>query len=173
MRTTSDLYGHGTHVAGILGGNGASSTGYGYSETIKGIAPKVSILSLRVLDKDGVGSDSAVIAAIGRAIELKSRYNIRLINLSLGRPVYQSYKVDPLCQAVESAWKSGIVVVVAAGNSGRDDSRGTMGYATIASPGNDPYVITVAAMKTNETPVARTTAPPATAQKVRQCTTGL
>ena len=76
-RTTSDLYGHGTHVAGILGGNGASSTGYGYSETIKGIAPKVSIISLRVLDKDGVGSDSAVIAAIGRAIQLKSKYNIR------------------------------------------------------------------------------------------------
>ena len=61
-------------------------------------------------------TDSAVIAAIQRAIALKSTYNIRVINLSLGRPVFESYTVDPLCQAVESAWKAGIVVVVAAGN---------------------------------------------------------
>src|SRR6185295_17052506 len=73
------------------------------------------------------------------------------MNLSLGRPVYESYKKDPLCQAVENAWKAGIVVVVAAGNTGRDNSRGTLGYATISAPGNDPYVITVGAMKTSNT----------------------
>ena len=76
----------------------------------------------------------------------RTRYNIRVINLSLGRPVVTSYKNDPLCQAVEAAWKAGIiVVVVAAGNNGRDNSRGTNGYGTITSPGNDPYVITVGA----------------------------
>ena len=65
-------------------------------------------------------------------------------------PVYESYKLDPLCQAVEAAWKSGIVVVVAAGNNGRYQP--TDGYGTITSPGNDPYVITVGAMKPMGTP---------------------
>ena len=59
----------------------------------------------------------------------------------------ESYTTDPLCQAVERAWQAGIVVVVAAGNNGRDNSQNTNGYGTIASPGNDPYVITVGAMK--------------------------
>ena len=77
--------------------------------------------------------------------QFQETYNIRVINLSLGRPVFESYTVDPLCQAVEAAWKAGIVVVTAAGNSGRDNSLGTRGYGTIASPGNDPYVITVGA----------------------------
>src|SRR5215831_15826065 len=74
------------------------------------------------------------------------------MNLSLGRPVFESYTLDPLCQAVEQAWKAGIVVVVAADNEGRNNSAGTNGYATITAPGNDPYVITVGAMKTMGTP---------------------
>src|SRR5439155_14905992 len=82
---------------------------------------------------------------------LKSLYNIRVLNLSLGRPIFESYTVDPLCQAVEAAWKAGIVVVVAAGNYGRDDARKTKGYATIQSPGNDPYVITVGATNSKGT----------------------
>ena len=86
-----------------------------------------------------------MIAAINRAIALKYQYNIRVINLSLGHPVFESYKLDPLCQAVEQAWKAGIVVVVSAGNGGRDNTFGTAGYGTIESPGNDPYVITVGA----------------------------
>lgn len=106
----NDQFGHGTHVAGLIAGNGASSTGSKYSKTFKGIAPKANIINLRVLDQNGAGSDSAVIAAISTAISLKPVYNIRVINLSLGRPVYESYKLDPLCQAVESAWKNGIVV---------------------------------------------------------------
>ena len=79
-----------------------------------------------------------MIAAIQQAIALESTYNIRVLNLSLGRPVYESYTLDPLCQAVEAAWNAGIVVVVAAGNAGRDTSLGTQGYATIDAPGNDP-----------------------------------
>jgi len=133
-----DKYGHGSHVAGIVGGNGNKSTGSNYSYTFKGIAPNVNLVNLRVLDQNGVGTDSQVIAAINQAINLKSKYNIQVINLSLGRPVYESYKLDPLCQAVEQAWKAGIVVVVAAGNDGRDNSAGTNGYATITAPGNDP-----------------------------------
>jgi serine protease AprX len=143
----SDEYGHGTHVAGIAGANGISSKCLGCTRSLVGMAPNASFINLRVLDASGQGSDSWLIAAIGQAIHLKNVYNIRVINLSLGRPVYESYKLDPVCKAVEAAWKAGIVVVVAAGNDGRDNSVGNDGYGTIESPGNDPYVITVGAMK--------------------------
>ena len=149
--TTADAYGHGTHVAGLVGGNGDDSSGWASSYVIRGLAPNVKLINLRVLDGNGNGSDSGVIAAIQKAISLKSKYNIRVINLSLGRPVASSYTIDPLCQAVESAWKAGIVVVVAAGNQGRNNSAGTNGYGTITAPGNDPYVITVGAMNTEGT----------------------
>lgn len=148
--SAGDQYGHGTHIAGLIAGDGLSSQGILYSKTFTGIAPGANIINLRVLDGNGSSTDSAVIAAIDRAISLKSAYNIRVINLSLGRGVFESYKLDPLCQAVEKAWKSGIVVVVAAGNYGRYQP--TSGYATVTSPGNDPYVITVGAMKPMGTP---------------------
>lgn len=140
-------FGHGTHVAGILAGDGSNSTGANYTKTFMGIAPNANLLSFRVLDGLGSGTDSIVIAGIQQAISLKSTYNVRVMNVSLGRPVFESYTVDPLCQAVEAAWKAGIVVVVAAGNDGRDNSFKTNGYGTITAPGNDPYVITVGAMK--------------------------
>jgi len=145
--STSDAYGHGTHVAGIIGGNGAVSSGTNVIYTFRGIAPKVNIVNLRVLDANGEGTDAGVIDAINQAIQLKSQYNIRVLNLSLGRQVMESYATDPLCQAVEQAWNAGIVVVVAAGNNGHDNSHNTFGYDTITSPGNDPRVITVGAMR--------------------------
>jgi serine protease AprX len=149
--STNDAYGHGTHVAGIVAGNGHDSQS-GYPMQYTGVAPNANIINLRVLDASGSGTDSQVIAAIQRAIQLKNTYNIRVINLSLGRSVYESYTLDPVCQAVEAAWKSGIVVVVAAGNGGRNNDHGTQGYAMIQAPGNDPNVITVGATKTNGTP---------------------
>jgi serine protease AprX len=139
-----DEYGHGTHVAGIVG-----SSGHGTVYT--GVAPDVNLIDLRVLDANGNGSDAAVINAIYRAIQLRWSYNIRVINLSLGRQVYEPAAQDPLCQAVEAAWKAGIVVVVAAGNDGRDNYSTMQGYGTIGVPGNDPYVITVGAMKSEGT----------------------
>lgn len=142
----ADQYGHGTHVAGIVGSNGNDSTGRGFTRTMQGLAPNVNLINLRVLDANGAGTDAGVIAAIDTAISLKSTYNIRVINLSLGRPVFESYTLDPLCQAAEAAWKAGIVVVAAAGNYGRDNSVDEHGYGTIVAPGNDPYVITVGAM---------------------------
>ena len=147
----TDGYGHGTHVAGILAGNGQKSAGTGFTRTFFGVAPNAEIVNLKVLDSNGAGTDSAVIAALQQVVKLKSKYKIRIVNLSLGRPVFESYTKDPLCQAVENAWANGIVVVVAAGNAGRNNSTGTNGYATIMSPANDPYVITVGAMKTNGT----------------------
>jgi serine protease AprX len=143
-----DRYGHGMHVAGIIASNGASSSCANCTRTLKGMAPGANLINLRVLDENGESTDSTVIAGIETAIQLKEKYNIRVMNLSLGRPVFESYKVDPLCQAVEAAWRAGIVVVVAAGNEGRGNAAGNGGYGTITAPGNDPYVITVGAMKT-------------------------
>ncbi len=146
----TDLYGHGTHVAGIIAGNGATSAAGGFEGNFAGIAPKANIINLRVLDANGGGTDSSVIAAIDRAIELKDKYNIRVMNLSVARGVYESYKDDPLDQAVEAAYRAGITVVVAAGNYGR--AAGTNGYGTVTAPGNDPYVITVGATNMENTP---------------------
>ena len=114
----------------------------------------MNLIDLRALDANGAGSDSTVIAAIQQAIALKSAYNIRVINLSLGRGIPVSYTQDPLCQAVEAAWNSGIVVVVAAGNYGRLSVNGSNGFGTITAPGNDPVVITVGATKSNGSTVA-------------------
>jgi serine protease AprX len=151
---TNDGYGHGTHVAGIIAGNGFLSSGITATTTYKGIAPAANLIDFQVLDANGEGQDSTVIAAIEEAINLKSKYNIRVINLSLGRPVYESFAQDPLCQAAEQAWKAGIVVVVAAGNDGRDNSVDSAGYGTINAPGNDPYVLTVGAMNAKFTSFA-------------------
>ena len=149
--TTSDKFGHGTHVAGLIGGTGANSgTANGYAATYAGMAPNVNLINLRVLDQNGLGTDSQVIAAIQEAITLKSTYNIRVISMSLGRPVFESYTLDPVDQAVEAAWKAGIVVVVAAGNNGRFAA--TNGFGTIGVPANDPAVITVGATMTELTP---------------------
>jgi serine protease AprX len=78
---TNDRYGHGEHVAGIVAGNGYSSTCATCTRTFKGMAPNANLINLRVLDQNGNGVDSAVIAAIDQAIALKSIYNIRVINL--------------------------------------------------------------------------------------------
>ncbi len=102
----------------------------------------MNLIDLKVLDQNGESNDAAVIAAIQEAIALKSKYNIKVINLSLGRPIFESYHLDPLCRAVEAAYHAGIVVAVAAGNLGRN------GYSTITSPGNTPEAITVGAMNT-------------------------
>ena len=148
---TDDQYGHGTHVAGIIGGSGKNSICSNCDVTIRGIAPNVNIINFHALGQTGQGTDSSVINAINKAISLKNQYNIRVMNLSLGRPVYESYALDPLCQAVEAAWKAGIVVVVAAGNNGRTNYSVYNGYGSITAPGNDPYVITVGAMNTKGT----------------------
>jgi len=156
QNTTDDLCGHGTHVAGIIAGNGASSTGLTCFKTFYGIAPQVKIVNVRVLDALGASNVSTVISGIQWVVNNRTKYNIRVINLSLGHPVGESYTTDPLCQAVEQAWKAGIVVVCAAGNDGRlnttqtstaDNEGWGTAYGSIQSPGNDPYVITVGATK--------------------------
>ena len=154
----NDACGHGTHVAGIVAGNGRSSTKNCF-RTFYGVARNANLVNVRVLDRNGQGTVSSVLAGIQWVVQNKSNDGIQVMNLSLGHPVTQSYTTDPLCQAVEAAWKAGIVVVCAAGNSGRagvsnvpgapNEGWGTA-YGSINSPGNDPYVITVGAVKSTD-----------------------
>lgn len=132
-RKAYDDNGHGTHCAGCAAGNGALSNGL-----YRGTAPNASLVGVKVLDQKGSGSLSNVIAGIQWCIRNKNKYNIRVISLSLGSVAELSYKEDPICQIVDLAWKSGIVVVAAAGNSGPKAK-------TISSPGNHPSIITVGA----------------------------
>ena len=155
-----DKCGHGTHVAGIIAGNGAASTGRGYYRTFYGIARRASLLDIRVLDAQGQGNVSDIIRAIDYVLDYnrssRNTIKVRVINLSLGHLPSESYVTDPLCQAVEKAYRAGLVVVCAAGNNGRsqdtqDAALNNEGYGaaygTISSPGNSPYVITVGATK--------------------------
>ena len=125
--------GHGTHVAGIIAGNGFSSRG-----KYTGIAPDAKIIAIKSLDENGGGNVSDVIAGIQWAIENKDPYNIKVITLSLGIKTKASYRDDPLCQAVTQAKNKNITVVVAAGNSGPNPS-------TISSPAISPHAISVGA----------------------------
>ena len=153
---TYDPCGHGTHVAGIIAGNGTRSPAAYCTHTFYGIAPQSNLVNVRVLDQNGQTDVSTVISGLQWVVSNKAKYNIRVINLSLGHPVGESYTTDPLCQAVEAAYKAGFVVVCAAGNQGRVNAANTAGldnegwgtaYGSIQSPANDPYVITVGATK--------------------------
>jgi serine protease AprX len=146
-----DDNGHGTHVAGILAGDGFTAATHHYDTSLQRIAPGVSLIGVKVLDQTGSGSVSTVIVGINWCIANQARLHIRIINLSLGHPVAESYQTDPLCQACERAWAAGILVVCAAGNQGRSvatDPTSPPAYGTIVSPGNDPYVLTVGATNT-------------------------
>ena len=134
-----DDYGHGTHVAGIIAGNGFDSSG-----RRTGIAPGARVIAMKVLDDSGQGRISDVIAAIDYAILMKDAWNIRVINLSIATGVYESYNVDPLTLAAQRAVDAGIVVVAAAGNNGHGPN-GHVRYGGVTAPGNAPWVLTVGA----------------------------
>jgi serine protease AprX len=129
----NDRYGHGTFIAGLVAGNGASSGG-----KWKGVAPEASILSVKAAGADGAADVSNILAAIQWVVSFKDRYNIRVLNLSLGTDSKQDWKVDPLNYAVERAWAAGMTVVVSASNQGP-------AAGTITKPADDPWVITVGA----------------------------
>jgi serine protease AprX len=141
--STSDAFGHGTHVAGIIAGVNTKTT----SLYNGGIAPGASLINVRVLGADGSGYTSDVIAGIDWVIANKAKYNIRVMNLSLGHSVNEPCAIDPLCQAVGRAYAAGIVVVAAAGNYGVSPD-GRMILGGIVSPGNSPFALTVGAINT-------------------------
>lgn len=132
--------GHGTHVAGIAAGNGFSNSKY------NGIAPDANIIGVKVLDGTGSGSTSDILAGVQWVVDNKDKYNIKVLNLSLGTPADTIYKEDPLAKGATAAvTKYGITVITAAGNSGPN-------RRTINSPGTSPFVITVGAIDDNRTP---------------------
>ncbi len=137
-----DDYGHGTHVAGIIAGNGHDSGG-----ARAGIAPGAQLVVIKALDGSGQGRISDVIAGLDYVVAHQSDYNIRVVNLSIAAGVYESYTSDPLTQAAKRAVDSGIVVVAAAGNAGRNQN-GTTQYGGVTAPGNAPWVLTVGASST-------------------------
>jgi serine protease AprX len=138
--TATDSYGHGTLVAGIIGGNGDARdpSDPDYGQYI-GVAPNANLVSIKVADEQGNSTVLDVIYGLQFAVDHQQQYNIRVVNMSLDSTTPQSYTTDPLDAAVESAWMHGIVVVVAAGN------RGSASDAVQYSPANDPYAITVGA----------------------------
>lgn len=147
--TIGDPYGHGTHVAGIIGGN-TNAPKYVTPAFAGGSAPGVNLIDVRVLGATGVGYTSDVIAGIDWAIANRAKYGIRVINLSLGHAVSEPAAIDPLCQAVARAVQAGVVVVASAGNYGVT-STGAPVLGGITSPGNSPFAITAGAIDTGGT----------------------
>jgi subtilisin family serine protease len=140
-----DEYGHGTFVAGVAAGLGRLT-----AVDSTGIAPGAAIYDLKVLNDEGVGQVSDVLAAIDWVLYHHKEYNIRVMNLSLASDSTESYLTDPLCRAVRTAVAAGITVVVAAGNYGKA-ADGKELYGSIASPGNEPSVITVGSARSGDT----------------------
>jgi serine protease AprX len=128
-----DRYGHGTHMAGIIAGDGAASGG-----AWAGVAPAANLVSVKVAGADGSTDVSVVLAGLEWIVSHREEFGIRILNLSFGTDSTQPYSVDPLNYAVERVWFSGIFVVVSAGNRGP-------GPWTLNKPGDDPFVLTVGA----------------------------
>lgn len=127
-----DDSGHGTHVAGILAGNGISSGG-----TYAGMAPRTDLLIGKVLDREGNGNVDNVISGIQWVMESAVSCGIRIVNISVGtQPDLAQSQKDRLQKAVEELWDMGLIVVVSAGNYGPRSG-------TVVVPGNSRKVITV------------------------------
>jgi serine protease AprX len=140
-QTTWDGYAHGTHVAGIIGGTGASFTSDANGNPMMngsyiGIAPNTNLINVKVTDDYGGSNASNVVAGLQWINDHRSQYNIRVVNISLNSTVNESCNVNPLCAAAEILWFNGIVVVVSVGNDGTGG---------VLPPANDPFVISVGA----------------------------
>lgn len=135
-----DGYGHGTHLAGVIGGVDKW-----------GRARRAKIIDLKVIGDQGWGYTSNLVRAIQWVVENHSKYDIRVASLSLGHPPIEAYTADPLCQAVASMVDAGLVTVVSAGNLGRTQEQSKI-WGGITSPGTEPSVITVGTANTRGTP---------------------
>jgi serine protease AprX len=127
-----DRFGHGTHVAGIIAGNGRRSDG-----DYMGVAPQADLANVHVTHIQGGARTSEVIHGLQWILNNKDEFGIRVVNLSLNSTVEESYHTSPLDAALEVLWFNGIVVVVSAGNQGEEG---------LYPPANDPFVITVGAL---------------------------
>jgi serine protease AprX len=127
----TDGYGHGMHVGGIVAGNGNFSNG-----ARTGIAPGANLVNVKVANNYGMIYASDLVKGLQWVYDNRLTYNIKVVNLSLNSTIAESYQTSPIDAAVEILWNAGIVVVVAAGNSGQ---------GIMFPPANDPFVITVGA----------------------------
>jgi serine protease AprX len=132
-----DAYGHGTHLAGIINGSGSG---------VNGIAPGARVVNVKVGAANGATDVVQVIAALDWVVQHQhdNGLNVRVIALAYGTDGQQPYTLDPLAYAAEVAWRHGIVVVVAAGNTGQS-------APSLNNPATDPFVIAVGASDTNGT----------------------
>jgi serine protease AprX len=140
-----DSFGHGTHLAGIIAGRGASNPAAdlpGAPASVQlGIAPDAGLLSMKLATTDGSTDVSQVIAALDWVTQHQTAPDgsrVRVVNLSFGTDSVQEYQVDPLAAAAENAWRHGLVVVVSGGNEGPDSGR-------LTDPAIDPYLLAVGA----------------------------
>ncbi len=145
---SQDTFGHGTHLAGIIGAHdaGANVTPSADPSYQLGVAPDATIMPLKLATADGATDVSQVIAALDWTVEHRDddpAHPIRVVNLSYGTDSTQDYRSDPLAAAAENAWHHGIVVVVSAGNEGNASGR-------LTDPAIDPYVISVGAADLHE-----------------------
>ncbi len=137
--STGDPGGHGTHVAGLVAGDGSRSGG-----AFTGVAPRANIVNVRVIDESGSSSVSTILRGLQWVLANRNVYNIKVVNLSLGATPSGSYKTDFMATPAEVLNFAGITVVVSAGNTGPF-------AGTVTTPATDPYVITVGALDDNAT----------------------
>ena len=130
--TPDDYYGHGTHIAGTIAGLGDSS-----GRVYMGVAPEARLVDVRVMNDRGHGNTSTVVEGLQWIYNNRSNYNIKIVNLSLNSRIPESYNKSALNAALEVLWFNKIVVVVSAGNGGKQ---------RLYPPANDPFVITVGAV---------------------------
>ena len=133
--TAEDGYGHGTHIAGIIGGTGF----------YEGVAPGVNLINVKVSADNGGGTIADVVAGLQWIYDNRDAYNIRVVNISINSSVVENYFNSPLDAAVEVLWFDGIVVVVSSGNNGKPKG-------ILYPPANDPFVITVGSVDDQGTP---------------------
>jgi serine protease AprX len=139
-----DTFGHGTHMASIIAGRDVADSGGKYADAsthrFNGIAPDSKLISIKVAANSGATDVTQVIAAIDWVVAHRadSGLNIRVLNLSFGTDSTQDPRIDPLCFAVENAWRAGIAVVVSSGNDGTNRQ-------DLANPARDPLILAVGA----------------------------
>jgi serine protease AprX len=137
--STGDAGGHGTHVAGLVAGDGTLSGG-----AYTGVAPRANIINVRVIDGTGSSNVSTILRGLQWVLANRNVYNIKVVNMSLGATPTGSYKSDFMATAAEVLNFAGVTVVVSAGNTGPL-------AGTVTTPATDPYVVTVGALDDNGT----------------------
>lgn len=143
INNRSDFYddnGHGTHITGIIGGNGTAS-----NKRYEGIAPECHFIMIKVLNQRGEGNTENVLAGIQWLLNNHQKYDIRIVNISVGSSRGKHFdESSPLVKGVDQLWSAGLVVLTAAGNHGPEPN-------SIGAPGNSRKIITVGASDVMQT----------------------